>query len=462
MSATQPRPRACQAAVRRHRRCATIYIKQGETNKAIAQYKQALALNTNDAAVHLDLGWLCHEHGQSAEALAHIEAAVRLRPHWGKARVHLATVLEARGENAAALEALREAVARDPDYPDAWAHLAELLRGSLPPDDEEAIRRLLGSPLPPDKRVHLHFGLGAVHDARGEYAAAADQLRRANRHRHAAMRKLYPHYRPANHRWFVDAMRTTFTARLFARTRGFGRATERPVFIVGLPRSGTTLTEQILASHPDVFGGGEMTVVAQTFDAVPRLMKRADLPFACLRDIDHATVQQLAGRLLDEQAGHNATARRFVDKMPDNYLYLGLIAILFPRAKIIHCRRDLRDTALSCWMTNFAHVPWTSDISFIASRFGQYRRLMDHWGKVLPVPVLDVDYEQTVADVEGAARRLVAWCGLEWDPACLEFYKTRRSVATASASQVRRPVYTSSVGRWRKYDPWLKRLFAKL
>jgi hypothetical protein len=148
--------------------------------------------------------------------------------------------------------------------------------------------------------------------------------------------------------------------------------------------------------------------------------------------------------------------------MPDNYLYLGLLATLFPRATFIHCRRDLRDVAVSCWMTAFRHINWANDPEQIAARFLDYRRLMTHWRSVVPVPVLEVEYEDTVADLEGVARRLVSACGLELEPACLAFHKTRRPVRTASVTQVRQPIYTRSVARWKHYEPALGGLFACL
>jgi hypothetical protein len=148
--------------------------------------------------------------------------------------------------------------------------------------------------------------------------------------------------------------------------------------------------------------------------------------------------------------------------MPDHYLNLGLLATLFPRAKLIHCRRDLRDVAVSCWMTRFQEVRWANDQQHIARRFHDYQRLMEHWRKVLPVPLLEVDYEETVADLEGVARELVAWCGLAWEPSCLEFQRAKRPVRTASAVQVRQPIFSTSVGRWKHYEQALAPLFAGL
>ena len=171
-----------------------------------------------------------------------------------------------------------------------------------------------------------------------------------------------------------------------------------------------------------------------------------------LRRLDRETAGRLASRHLERLRALNRTALRIVDKMPDNYLYLGLLASLFPRAKLIHCRRDLRDVAVSCWMTHFQEIRWANDQQHIASRFHEYQRMMEHWRKVLPVPLLEVDYEETVADLEGVARRLVAWCGLAWEPTCLEFHQAKRPVRTASAVQVRQPVFRTSVGRWKHYE----------
>ena len=148
--------------------------------------------------------------------------------------------------------------------------------------------------------------------------------------------------------------------------------------------------------------------------------------------------------------------------MPENYQHLGLIRVLFPQACLIHCRRDPRDVALSCWMTNFSSLPWACDPENIVARFAEYRCLMDHWHKVLPSPPLDVDYEELVEDVEAVARRIVKWCGLEWEPDCLRFYQTQRAVRTANSAQVRRPIYKTSVGRWKNYEKSLGHLFARV
>ena len=183
----------------------------------------------------------------------------------------------------------------------------------------------------------------------------------------------------------------------------------------------------------------------------------------CIADLNPSAVNTLAGTHLDwlSQIDGGRSAR-IVDKMPDNYLYLGLLAILFPRAVFLHCRRNLRDVAVSCWMTNFSSIRWANDPNHIASRFRQYVRIMDHWAAVLPVSIHHVDYEETVEDLEGVARRLIGACGLEWEPACLEFHRTERPVRTASVTQVRQPIYRRSLERWRNYETLLADLFALL
>ena len=243
---------------------------------------------------------------------------------------------------------------------------------------------------------------------------------------------------------------------------GYGLDTETPAFIVGLPRSGTSLTEQVLASHSRVFGAGELTLAQETFVSMPNVTRPGRPPLDCVPDLDRGSVQALARGHLDRLLTLGSSAVRIVDKMFNNDLYLGFLAVLFPRRRFIHCRRDLRDTALSCWMTDFTRIRWANDPGHIAAHFRDYQRLMEHWLRALPVTLLDVSYEEMVNDLEGTARRLIDWCGLEWEPACLEFHKTRRPVQTASATQVRQTLYATSVGRWHNYAAVLPELFRDL
>jgi tetratricopeptide (TPR) repeat protein len=404
-----------------------------------------------------------HEQAKFAEALAEYRAVLRLKPDFATGYCNLGGIQEEIGSFEEALASFREALRHDPDHAGAYSLMATMLRGRLPDEDLGAMRRLLARPhLAPAKRLALHFGVAQVLDAAGSYAEAAEHLQRGNALCLALWDKQGRSYEPKAHTRMVDDLIRAFAPPFFDRVRGFGLDAEVPVFIVGLPRSGTTLTEQILASHSRVHGAGELNFARDSFACVPGVMNPGAGATEGLRQLGREDARRLAQWHLDRLRGLDAGALRVVDKMPDNYLYLGLLATLFPRAKFIHCRRDLRDVAVSCWMTNFRHIRWASDPEHIAGRFRDYERLMDHWRAVLPVELLEVDYEETVADLPGVARRLVAWCGLEWEPSCLAFHQTARPVRTASVAQVRPPLYTRSVARWKNSEPALGPLFTQL
>ena len=346
----------------------------------------------------------------------------------------------------------RQALQLQPDYALPHVRLATILRGKLPDADLAALEKRLADPdLAPRFRCRLLFALGHVLDGRGDYDRAAECLREANQLANAAA-KGWRKYDPADHEQFVDRVLQAFTPAFFQRLGGKGLATHRPVFVFGLPRSGTTLIEQVLSGNSRVFGAGELRLGRQSFEQVPAALGLARAPRDCIADMNENVIQVIARRHLErlERLDHGK-AERVVDKMPDNYLYVGFLALLFPHAVFIHCRRDLRNIAVSCWMTDFRSLRWTNDIDHIAARFRQYRRMMDHWQTVLPVPIHHVDYEETVSNLEGVARRLTAACGLEWEPGCLDFHLLQRPVRTASVGQVRQPIYKSSVARWKNY-----------
>jgi hypothetical protein len=353
--------------------------------------------------------------------------------------------------------------------PAPLACLATLLRGRLPDEDRDAVRARLDDPwLDGGPRVNLLFGLAHACDARGDHAEAAARLERANAMALARRVEQNRSYDPAEHVRFVDRLIEGFTPELFARLAGAGDDTRQPVFVFGLPRSGTTLVEQVLASHSRVHGAGELRLARQTFDAIPATVGRDDGFLPCLAALDAPAMDSLGRRhrealqaILDRVRSGFAPDR-VVDKMPDNYMYLGLISILFPRATLIHVRRDPRDVALSCWMTNFRAIRWASDPEHLAGRINEHHRIMAHWKAALPSTMHEVVYERLVDDFEAEAQRLVTACGLDWEPACLQFHQTVRPVRTASVTQVRQPLYRESLARWKHYEGELADLFARL
>jgi tetratricopeptide (TPR) repeat protein len=443
-----------------HHNLGVALSDQGKPDEAVASCRRAVELKPDFPQAHNSLGVALNDLGKLDEAVACYRRAIGLKPDYAEAHANLGIALEELGDLRGAESSFRAALRHNSRFAVAHYKLADLLGGKLPEEDLAAQRHLLEEGgLTDAQRLWLHFGLAQVLDARGEYAEAAAHLDRGNALERSESRRRGREYDPNEYDSLVARLIAVSTPDFFQRVRGFGLESELPVFVVGMPRSGTTLIEQILASHSQVYGAGELTLARGTLAALGG--QGGDL-IEGFRRLDRQTAHRLASRHLEELRTFSSSALRIVDKMPENYLYLGLLAALFPRAKLIHCRRDPRDVAVSCWMTHFKEVRWADDQRHIASRFQGYQRLMEHWRKVLPSPLLEVDYEETVADLEGVARKLVAHCGLAWEPGCLEFPQAKRPVRTASAVQVRQPVFRTSVGRWKHYQQFLAPLFARL
>jgi hypothetical protein len=261
-----------------------------------------------------------------------------------------------------------------------------------------------------------------------------------------------------------DRLRSVFDRRLFEANRGRGCQSPLPVFVIGMPRSGTTLIEQILASHPAIHGAGELS----DFDQLAQHMCDADgKPFRLPEDTRVLQPDDLLKLGESYVAGLQCLtpgAERVTDKMPANFLYAGLIHLALPRARIVHVLREPRDTCLSCYSKLFTEEQnFTYDLGELGRYYRKYAELMAHWRDVLPeARMLEIRYEDVIADLEGSARRLVDHCGLDWDPRCISFHEAGRPVRTASAAQVRRPIYRTSLGRWRAYESHLAPLVAEL
>jgi len=443
---------------------ADLQMERQEHGAAIASWERAIELSAKErAGPYISLGWSLQEEGRLSEAVEQYRTAARLQPDAVMAQINLGGIHEELGEMAEAEAAYRTAARIQPNFGLAYARLGTLLRARLPEADLAAMEERVADPeANPSVRARLLFALSLVLDARGEYPRAAECARQANA-LNMELARGPRGYTPDLHVQYVESVMRGFTAELFEQLAGAGSEDLRPVFVFGLPRSGTTLVEQVLASHSRIFGAGELKLTRQSFDAIPSVLETAGPALDSIARLTPRAVGRLAEQHLHrlENLAQGHAAERIVDKMPDNYIYLGLLAAMFPRAVFIHCRRDLRDVAVSCWTTDFRpeNIPWASDPSYMGSRFDQYLRLMDHWRCVMPAPIHEVNYEDIVADLEGVARNLVAACGLEYEPGCMEFHRTQRRVKTASIGQVRQPIYSRSVGRWRNYESALDYLF---
>jgi tetratricopeptide (TPR) repeat protein len=441
---------------------AELHRIRDESDQAVECRRRVVELVPADRVdARIALGGALQDDGRPDEAMEQYAIARRIRPDSAQVHFALSGVHEEWGDLSEAESEVRAAIRVRPHFPAAYARLATLLRGGLPDDDLVAIEGLLADPeLGSLPRARLLFAIAHVLDAREEYTRAAVCLREANALTLDLKRAEGAIYHADDHERFVDRLIRAFDRDFFLRTAGLGLATQRPVFVVGLPRSGTTLVEQILASHPRVYGAGERLFGRRSFESVPAVMGRSGPPIECVESMDEYALKRLAGEHLGKlNALDLGRYDRIVDKLPDNYLYIGLLAVMFPNAVFIHCRRDLRDIAVSCWISDFRSIRWANDPAHIGARFGQYRRLTEHWKRTLPARVLEVHYEDTVSDLDGVTRRLLDACGVDWDPACLDFHQTKRVVRTASLTQVRQPIYTSSVARWKHYESELAELF---
>ena len=427
---------------------------------AIEHFRKALALKPDFPEALNGLGSVLHEQGEFKQALECFEDVLRQKPDFSDAHANIAGVYSELGDLDKANSHYREALRHDPEYTGALSVLATHLRDQMPEEDVEKMKSFLAREHLSDwKRPALNHGLAHFYDAKKEYATAAEHATKGNQHRLEVWGKQGKTYNRDDHTGFVSFLMKQFNPAYFERVRGWGLDTEVPVFVFGMPRSGTTLLEQILGSHPKIFGAGELSIAKEVLNSVPGWMNMKSAPAVCIPQMPIEIAHRAAKEHLSRLRGLNATSPRIVDKMPDNYLWLGFLATLFPKAKFIYSKRNVHDIAVSCWITNFKQIRWACDQEDIAGRIKNHLRIMDHWRKVLPVPILEVDYEQTVDDLETVARRMIEFTGLEWDPACLAFHESKRTVRTASLSQVRQPVYKRSVQRWKNYEEPLKRLF---
>lgn len=433
----------------------------GQFDAAVASYQRAVALRPKNPQALCSWAAALAEDGRTQEAEQTARQAIALNPRLAQAHNNLALILKEMGRLEEAEAAAKQAIQLAPHNPAYYEHLG-MIRPFVQGDRYlSALEDLAKDPssLRAADRMHLHFGLGKAYEDTGRFEDAFPHWLEAN-----ALKRHQLGYDEGQTLALLERTRAVFTRNLVARYESAGVPSALPVFIVGMPRSGSTLIEQILASHPAVFGGGELNLLDNAVGAIGKgLPAEPTFPdmVAAMSAENFAALGCLYLGALQKRAPQ---ALRITDKMPANFLFAGLIHLALPRATIIHAMRDPADTCVSCFATNFTRgQPHAYDLAELGRYYSRYRSLMAHWHEVLPHGrILDVRYEELVADLPGAARRIVAHCGLAWDVRCLDFHRCERVVRTASAAQVRKPIYQSAVGRWRKYQSFLGPLLAEL
>ncbi len=451
-------PLARQGEERAVRALIDLYREQGRLEEALAL--REAHLRPGDAHHWLELARLRLHLMDGTGALAACEEALRLRPEDDEGEYLAGIVHGTLGSRERAEACYRSVLRRDPTHAAAWRQLAELAGGA-----DEAAALLAGMEAgPPDgageAAIEIHFARGRLLSLCGEYEQAFREYQAGNRLKAG---ELGTEETEETLR-FMERTMEVFDREFFRRHPHRGSGDERPVFVVGMPRSGSTLVERILSGHSAVAGRGERKALVAALRAW-RFRARAQRPYPeCLEGMDGEALAAIAADYLARMAGGGEPEpARLVDKMLFNFQYLGLVALLFPNARIVHCRRDPLDTCLSCYFQNFSEGnAFSYDLESLGRFYRAYRRLMEHWRQVLPLPLHEVDYEALTEHPEREARALIGFLGLEWEPGCLETGREGGAVVTASVHQVRRPIYRDARGRWRPYEPWLGPLLQAL
>jgi tetratricopeptide (TPR) repeat protein len=505
-----------------HNDIAGVLHMLGRTAEAIGHYQRALLAQPDYADAHYNLANILGELGRREEAIGHYAKAIEIRPEFAEARNNMANVLQALGRTDEAVAQYETAVGLKPRYADAYHNLgkayfalnrnenaigayekaiaidtpkamvyndlgaAHLVLGHLreayaafaaalaraprnaaihlnlaglarftPGDPRLAALEMLAeyeSTLSENDQIALNFALGKAHADLGNSERSFRHLLNGN-----ALKRRQIAYDEAATLDRFARIRAAFTPEVMQELGGYGDNSRLPIFIVGMPRSGTTLLEQILASHSSVSGLGEINDFAKAVTEAPGASKDF---VEFLSGLRIGELRRLGRRYVDSIGAKAPGAMRIADKMLTNFAYVGLIHLALPNARIIHACRDPIDTCLSCFSLLFADdLPFAYDLAELGRHYRAYAELMRHWHAVLPEGVmLDVRYEDVVADLEGQARRLIAHCGLAWEDRCLAFHETQRPVHTASVTQVRQRIYGDSVGRWRPYRHLLQPL----
>jgi tetratricopeptide (TPR) repeat protein len=437
---------------------ALVLLKRHKHIRAREEMERLLAAAPDNRAYRILLATVCMGLGDH-QALPRYRELLCETPNDPDLHLSIGHVLKTGGQTPEAIESYRAAAAAKRDFGEAYWGLANLKTYRFTDSEIAHMRSAEASPLiQRTDRYHLCFALGKALEDRAEYADSFAFYERGN-----ALKKEECRYRPEPLERTARLLESLCTPDFFAARRGFGCSSAAPIFIVGLPRSGSTLLEQILASHSQVEGTMELADIPRMVQDLGREGTGGERYPAILGSLGPAQLLRLGEKYLADTAPYRTGKSRFIDKMPNNFRHLALIHMILPNAKVIDARRD----AVACCFANFKQLfasgqQFTYSLEDIARYYRMYIEIMAHWDAVLPRKVLRVEYETVVDDLEASVRRILDFCELEFEPGCLEFHRTPRSVHSASSEQVRQPIYREGMDRWRHYDPWLGPLKAAL
>ena len=422
------------------------FMRRADFEQAVDYLERAASQRPSDADVHTNLATTLTRLNKHDEALAHAKKAVKLNSSDPRKHLALCNTLSEIGQMDEAVRHLEKTIRQHKSFGTAYDLLARIKKFSSA--DEAFIRsteKVLERGMPAQQRYCLHFALGKMHDDCGHYDEAFAHYQKAN-----LLQKT--DYDVGRDTRLLKDMKKVFNESTLKSYSSLGHDSAQPVFIVGMPRSGTTLMEQIIASHPKGAGAGELPEMPRLAGVIFPASDRRRVAARARSELTAPNIKIHAESYLGVLRQGRPEARRIVDKMPGNFFFVGLISSLFPNATIIHAIRHPLDICLSCYFQSFSDLFWANDVHSIANMYSIYRDAMDYWHRVLPDgKILDVHYEELVDDPEHHARRMLEACGLEWDNTVLEFFRQKHVVKTASVAQTRMPIYSSSKMRWMNY-----------
>ncbi len=434
-----------------HRQLGASLQRMGRTKKAIACFEQALHLDPDYVDVRIDLARVLRQTGRAEEAISPLEKAIDLDPTNGEAHITLALTLRQLGQTERAIERLEKFLTVRPACGSAYYHIS-----MIEPEQERipVVENLLSDPkLPKGDASYCHFALGNFFDSGRSFDQAFRHFEQANKLRREKLT-----YDSKDNRQTTDRLIDFYSKSFFDDRRRFGSESRLPVFIVGMPRSGTTLIEQILASHAEVHGAGEVEAFPGVSHSIAERLKDAGTPPDCMTFIDKKLVEEFSAQYLNELTLHSPSAARITDKQPGNFVRIWLIKTLFPDARIVHCQRNPLDNCLSLFFHCFTPLTCSFEQTELGQYYLDYQRLMAHWQKLFPGEIFTVQYEELVMDQQGVSKQMIDYLGLEWDENCIDFHNNERNVMSPSNIQVRQPIYGSAVDRWKNYEKHLQPL----
>jgi tetratricopeptide (TPR) repeat protein len=434
-------------------------MDQDKLDDAIISARRLVELTPEVAESHIALGNTLARADKAEEALACYQAALDIAPRHPGAFSGLGQQLKTVGKSEEAIAAHRENIAVNPGLAEPYWSLANMKTFRFTDREMQAMEELVtDNDLDDLSKVQLWNALGLGYEGRGDHDRAFANFQSCNDKRRES-----EVYDPVDTQVTTDRYIDTFNEEFMAQYQGNGVDDASPIFIVGLPRSGSTLIEQILASHSQVEGTHELSDLAQVVRAIPKANPTRDRFPDNLKGLKAQAWTKIGQQYLDRTLKYRSGAPRFIDKNPNNFVYAGLICQVLPNARIINARRHPMDSCFGSYKQLFASgQPFSYDLTEIGEYYLQYQRLMDHWHQLMPGKILDVQYEQVVGDLESQVRRILDYCELPFEEACLNFHETDRAVKTASSEQVRRPIYASSVNLWKNYEPHLTELIEVL